>query len=234
MNEHLDPTTVPAVLKALDLRERLAGYGSASLSDEELLALVLRTGRRGENARALARRILDGLASLRELATLSVHELEQIAGIGPARAATLVAGIALGQRCQHRRAELASPLTSPLDAAEHVRGLVTRALHEEFHVLLLDSKHRTLGHRRVSIGTLQASLVHPREVYRPAIRSGAAAILVAHNHPSGDPTPSDEDRAVTERLREVGLCVGIPLLDHVVLGDAGFYSFAEQRVLPWR
>ncbi|MCB9882848.1 MAG: DNA repair protein RadC [Planctomycetes bacterium] len=218
---------------ALDLRERLRGFGIDSLSDEDLLALVLRTGRPGENARGLARRILDRLGSSRELARTSVQELEAIAGIGPARAASVVAAVALGQRAHHKRAEFLSALSSPVDAADHVRGHVSGTLQEEFHVLLLDCKHRVVGHRRVSVGTLQASLVHPREVFRPAIRAGAAAILVAHNHPSGDPTPSEEDRAVTQRLREVGGNIGIPLLDHLVLGEEAFYSFAEQRLIPW-
>lgn len=204
-----------------------------ALRDDEALALVLRTGRAGENVLALAQRLIDEAGGLRGLAALEATELERIPGIGPARAATVLAAIEIGRRAQRPRLWLGEPLASPVEAATHFRARTALRLREEFHVVLLDTKHRVIGHRVVSVGTLQASLVHPREVFRPAIQLGAASILAGHNHPSGDPTPSDEDRAVTQRLEEVGVWVGIPLVDHLVLGDQSFWSFAEQRLYAW-
>lgn len=198
------------------------------MRDDELLAVVL-----GTIDPSLARRILADVQSLRGLADLCADELVLFDGVGVARAARVAAGLELGRRTHQQALARGTPLLSAAGAARHVRDLTALSRNEEFHLVMLDTKSRVLGHRVVSVGTLQASLVHPREVFRPAIRAGAASILVAHNHPSGDPTPSSEDRAVTERLEEVGRWVGIPLVDHLVIGDAAYWSFAQERKFPW-
>jgi DNA repair protein RadC len=217
-----------------DLRERLRGDGPETMSESELLALLLGTGRRGERVADLAARLLARQPGLANWAELEASELEGLPGLGPARAARLVAAFEIGRRLGRTRIAIGSAVGSAIDAAQHVRGLLRDGTREEFHLLLLDARHRLLGSRLISVGTLQQSLVHPREVFRTAIRIGAAAVVVAHNHPSGDPEPSPEDRAVTERLRQVGDLVGILLLDHLVLGSGEFWSFAEGKRLPYR
>ena len=204
----------------------LQGLGLRGLSDPELLHLLL--GPAATGLHELLRPEAGGLAALRE------REPGELAhGLDPEQAAQLLAAVELGRRVNRVSLQAGQPLLCASDAARHVRGQLCAPGREEFHVVLLDTKHRAIGSRLISIGSLQSSLVHPREVFRPAVQSGAAAIVVAHNHPSGDPLPSAEDRAVTERLREAGQLLGIRLLDHVVLGAERFFSFAEEGVFDF-
>jgi DNA repair protein RadC len=213
------------------LREQLVLLGEGSLSDAECLALILGTGTRGESAVLLGQRLLDGFGGLAGLAGASVHDLRQMRGLKLARATALVAALALQRRLASAVLPRGRTLRDPQEVAGYFAALLRGRAHEEFHVLHLDTRHRALCSTRVSLGSAEAVLVHPREVFAPGIRAGSAAFVVAHNHPSGDPTPSQEDRLMTERLDRAGQLLGILLLDHLVLGDSGFYSFALDRVV---
>lgn len=208
-------------------RERLQRDGIRSLSLPELLALVLRTGGRGFSAAELAQRLLGQFDSIDGIARAGDAELARLPGLGPAKIASLRAALEIGAR--HARAPLrpGARLGGPEQVWAHFAGRLRGARQEVFTVLLLDTRQRLMREVEVSRGSLNQSLVHPREVYGPAMREAAAAILVVHNHPSGDPTPSREDHDVTRRLVRVGQLVGIPLVDHVVIATQGYCSFAR-------
>ena len=208
-------------------RERLEQKGLAALADAELLALVLRTGDRHRDAWTLARSLLAHFDGLAGLASAPARALESLPGMGPAKAASLRAAIELGGRLHERPLRRGAPIRSPGDVQRHFRGTLRGLGRESFHVLLLDGRHRLISVEPVSVGTLTASLVHPREVFREAIRAAAAAIVLVHNHPSGDPSPSAEDRSVTERLRAAGVLLGIRVLDHVIVVDDDYFSCRE-------
>ena len=204
-------------------RARARGLGIESLEVGELLALVLApTG-----GQAAARELLEN-RQLVELSRALPAELERDHGLRPPQALRLAAAFALGRRVLAER----PPTRVPMRSAARVHRLLEPELRglkqETFHVLLLDGKHALLRRELVSAGTLTTSLVHPREVLRPAVREGAAAVICAHNHPSGDPEPSPEDLEVTRRLLRAGETVGVPLLDHVVLGAGRFVSLRER------
>jgi len=208
-------------------RERLAALGPAALANSELVALLLRTGSSNRSALDLAAAVLAAARGLEGLALASVAELEGHPGLGPAKAATVAAAIELGRRAAGRPLARGEALRGPADVYHHFAARLRDEPCERFLAVLLDGRHRVLGEVTVSQGTLTASLVHPREVFRPAIRQAAAAIVLVHNHPSGDPTPSAEDRNVTRRLQDAGELVGIRVVDHVVIGAGGFHSFDE-------
>lgn len=209
-------------------RERLDALGPEALSDAELLALLLRTGGRGADALAIARRLLAARGGLAGLARAEAGDLAVVAGVGPAKSASLRASLEIGRRLAARRLEPGTSIRSPADVFRHFHPRLRHAAQERFFVVLLDGRHRVLRHELVSQGTLTASLVHPREVFRPALRESAAALVLVHNHPSGDPTPSREDRDITERLMRAGEILGIPVLDHVVVAERGFCSLREE------
>lgn len=212
-------------------RERLLSRGHAALSDAELLAILLRTGTSKETAVQLAERILVEFGGLQELPRRTADELTSLDGVGPAKAVTLLAAAELAVRlAARRRAEV--PVGSPADVAGLVMEEMRNYRREHFRVVMLDVKNRVLGVEEVSIGSLNTSLVHPREVFRPAVVKSCAGIILIHNHPSGDPTPSSEDLEVTRRLCEAGKLMGIEVLDHVVIGDGKFFSFREKGLLP--
>jgi DNA repair protein RadC len=211
-------------------RERLENVGAEALSDAELLALLLRTGGSGEDAREVAARLLARCRGLAGLARTGARELAEIRGIGPAKSASLLAAIELSRRLATRRLTAGSAIRGPDDVYRHFHPVLRDAVHERFVVVLLDGRHRVLRHEVVSQGTLTASLVHPREVFRPALREGAAALVLVHNHPSGDPTPSREDREVTERLARAGELLGVRILDHVIVAERGYCSLREDGV----
>ncbi len=212
-------------------RERLERLGAEALSDAELVALLLRTGARHGAAGALAERLLERHGGLRGLAAALPGEPAGVAGIGRAKRASLVAALELGRRVASRRLEAGDAVRSPADVHRHFHPRLRDAPHERFLVLLLDGRHRVRREVLTSLGTLTASLVHPREVFRPALREGAAALILVHNHPSGDPTPSAEDRQVTRRLVEAGELLGVPVLDHVVVAERGYVSLREAGVI---
>lgn len=212
-------------------RERLDALGPEALSDAELLSLLLRTGARGADALSVGARLLTTLGGLPGLARVGPGDLVCCAGVGPAKSATLRAAVELGRRLAAHRLEPGAPVRGPVDVFQHFHPRLRHARQERFFVVLLDGRHRVIRHELVSQGTLTASLVHPREVFRPALRDAAAALVLVHNHPSGDPTPSREDREVTERLSRAGELLGVPVLDHVVVAERGYSSLRDSGAM---
>jgi len=208
-------------------RERMMRLGAEALSHAELLAILLRTGSRKESAVHLAQRVLHDCGGLRRFAERHWDELTQISGIGPAKALELQASLELGRRVARSRLPEAVIISSPQDAANLLMEEMRHLREEHFVVLFLNTKNHVVGRETISVGSLSASIVHPREVFKVAIRRNSASILCAHNHPSGDPTPSMEDVQLTRRLRDAGDLVGIELLDHIVIGDRRFVSLKE-------
>jgi DNA repair protein RadC len=202
-----------------------------ALSLCELLALVLRTGTRGASAAQLAARLLDAFHSLEGIARAGDAELARTAGVGPAKTASLRAALELGLRRARSSLRAGDRFRSPEQVYAHLAPRLVRESQEVFIALLLDSRHRLIREVEVHRGSLNQSLVHPREVFVSAVRESAAAIVVAHNHPSGDCSPSQEDREVTQRLAQAGEVLGIRLLDHVVIAEQGYTSFAESGAL---
>ncbi len=228
----LPPTRVLRPGESEDLpRERLHSCGSAALSDAELVALVLRTGGRGADVLELSRGLLGQCGGLHGIAGAGRFELGEVRGMGPAKVASLEAAFELGRRLAARRLRAGDSIRGPEDVHRHFHPRLRDARHECFLALLLDGRHRVRGEVVVSQGTLTASLVHPREVFRAAVREAAAALLLVHNHPSGDPSPSREDREVTERLESAGRILGIRVVDHVVVAEQGYFSFREAGAL---
>ena len=209
-------------------REKLARLGAAALGDNELVAIVLGTGQPRASALDLANHTLTAIGGVSGLARVGTDDLLRIAGIGPARAAQVLAAVELGRRTVAHAGALRVQMTSPRVVAEYLLPQYGNRRVEQFGVVLLDTKHRVLRTTVLSIGTLDASIVHPREVFREAVAGGAAAIVLFHNHPSGDPEPSTEDTRLTERLMAAGVLMGINVLDHVILGDARYFSYREK------
>lgn len=217
-------------------RERLLERGAAALSNAELLAVLIRSGRPGESAveagRKLACAFDQRLQALPDAGRAEIKALSRAVDV--TGYCQILAGIELGRRVQAAgRDEAPVSIRSTSDAVAFCRGRFARLAcdgkQEEFHVVTLDTKHQVIATHRVTVGTLDASLVHPREVFRPAIRDAAAAVLLVHNHPSGNPTPSPEDRAVTDRLERCGQTLGIDVLDHVVVARGGCVSLRAER-----
>ncbi len=214
-------------------REKLLQQGARGLSAAELLALVLRTGDAATRMSAIdhARLLLERFGSLQHLASASLAELQQLKGIGPAKAAELQAVFEIARRFQEQPLRPGTRYSRPEEVYRHFRGRLADYKREQFIVLLLDSKNRLLREVQISQGSLTASIVHPREVFSVVVRESAAALLLVHNHPSGDPTPSREDREITQRLKEAGDLMGVRVLDHIIIGAEGYLSFADQGLL---
>ena len=219
-------------------RERLIQRGAQALSDTELLAILLRTGPRGSSVIELARQLLQAFGgSLANLAAAGLAELRAVHGIGMAKAVEIRAAFTLAVRLAETRDAVRPRLESPVDVANLLREYFRHVRQEEFHVLLLDTKHGLLRDERVTVGLVDRSQVHAREVFRTAIRESASRILLVHNHPSGDPTPSPQDIACTHNLVTTGKIIGIEVLDHVVLGRRSpdrpreYVSFREENLL---
>ena len=209
-------------------REKLARRGAHALGDNELVAIVLGQGQPRASALDLANSVLAALGGVAGLARAATDELTRVGGIGPARAAQILAAVELGRRTVGQAATPRAQMANPRAVAEYLLPQFGNRRVEQFGVLLLDTKHRVLRCTVLSVGTLDASIVHPREVFREAVAGGASAIVVFHNHPSGDPEPSPEDTKLTERLMAAGVLMGISVLDHVILGDARYFSYREK------
>ena len=212
-------------------RERLYALGPAALSDAELLALLLRTGDRRADALAVAASLLERHGGLHGLARAGGRELKAAPGMGPAKSASVCASLELGRRLAARRLHSGAAIRGPADVFAHFHPSLRLIPHERFIALLLDGRHRVLREEVVSQGTLTASLVHPREVFRAALRESTAALILVHNHPSGDPTPSAEDREVTLRLVRAGDLLGVRVIDHVIVAERGFCSLKEEGAM---
>ncbi len=213
-------------------RERLRTLGPGALATRELLALLVGSGTGGRSALDVASELLRTADnSLRRLATTPAGTIERTPGVGPAVAARLAAALELGRRLAREGPEERPRIRGPRDVYDRCAPEMRDLGHEEFRVLLLSTQHAITREVMVTRGVLDASVVHPREVFRVAIAENAAALLLVHNHPSGDPTPSAEDRAVTRQLADAGRVIGIPVVDHVVIGDGRFVSFADSGFL---
>lgn len=211
-------------------REKLIEKGPEALSKAELLAIILRTGdaSSGQSAldhgRALSQQFGE---SFRELEGASIPDLCHIKGIGPAKAAQIKATLEIAKRFAAEELKQGEQFRSSADVFNHYREHLGGLKKEEFHVLLLDAKNRKIKDVRISEGSLTSSLVHPREVFSPVVRESAAAVILVHNHPSGDPAPSHEDLQITRRLREVGEVMGVQVLDHLIIGKGRYISFVD-------
>ena len=209
-------------------REKLLARGAAALSDAELLAIFLGSGLRGRDAVQTARELLQSHGPLRVLLDRSAPQLAKLPGLGPARACQLSAAMELGTRHLAADLERGQVLTDPAAAGRYFAQRLRHRPQEVFAVLFLDNRHRALAFEELSTGTVDSAEVHPREVLRQALAHNAAALIVGHNHPSGNPEPSAADRAITERLRQALALVDIRLLDHFVIGDGAPVSLAAR------
>jgi DNA repair protein RadC len=212
-------------------REKMLHGGVQVLSDAELLALVLRTGGGGQTAVDLARGLMGGGRSLRDIGTMTAGELMRVRGIGAAKAVELLAAFEIGRRAQAMRDPASTIIRTPEDVARRMIPMLRDRPIEVFTVLVLDAKNAVKCDLELSAGTLNASLVHPREVFKAAIDRMAASVIVVHNHPSGNPEPSREDIEVTRQLVEAGRIVGIPLHDHIIVAGDRYTSLAERGLL---
>ena len=214
-------------------RERMRRHGAGVLSDEELLAALLGTGTRRASARVAASSLLGrARGSLRALRRTPASGLAEVPGVGWAKASRVVAALELGRRAESEVIPPRPRIRGPEDVVTLLAGELADLEQEEFHVLVLNARHEVTCRRMLTRGILDASLIHPREVFRLAVQEAAAAVILAHNHPSGDPTPSPEDRAVTRQMVEAGRTLGIPVLDHVVLGGDRWVSLMAVAVDP--
>jgi DNA repair protein RadC len=216
-------------------REKLAARGADALSDAELIAILLRTGMKGANAIEVARQLIKEFGSLGTLSRCSVKELARIKGIGPAKATQLAAAFGLGRRLA-REPFTREKVDTPARVYE-LLGAEMRALHREsLRLILLDTRYHLIRVEEISSGSVNESIAHPRDVFRPALIYSAYAVVVVHNHPSGDPAPSQADHGLTRRLREAAELLQIKLLDHIIIGAPAegqlpYFSFKEMGVL---
>jgi len=224
------PTAAASVrpLPPLLLRDKLRLAGAEALTDAELLGVLLAGATRGATAAEVARALLRPGRALVGLFDLAADELQAQPGIGPVGADRLRVALELARRLARTPGRAGTRLDSAAAVDALLRGDLAHERRERVHVVLVDARQRLLGERCVSVGSLMSSVIHPREVFRPAIALAAAALILVHNHPSGDPTPSAEDHHVTTRIAEAGTLLGIRLLDHVIIAAEGYRSFREQ------
>ncbi len=215
-------------------RERLLAYGAKSLSNEELLSIIFRTGSRGESVSSISREVLKELKSISDLKDASINSLKKIKGLKTAKATTLLASIELGKRIfSENNIKERTKINNSVDAYRFFAKYISDSKQENFMAIYLNSQKRYLTHKIIFKGTLDSSLVHPREVFKIALLESAKAIIVMHNHPSGNVHPSKADDEVTKVLIEAGEILGIKVLDHLVVSREGYYSFLEEGMLVY-
>ncbi|MGR3178518.1 MAG: RadC family protein [Candidatus Anammoxibacter sp.] len=212
-------------------RERLIHGGEEQLSDAELLGIIIRDGTRKDSAVDVARKLLSKYGNFRELGSKTISEFCKIEGIGQAKAAQIKASIAIAKRYSTITLKPGVKFTNSKAIFNHFHEKLRDKKQETFLIVLLDNKNRILKEKEISTGSLTASIVHPREVFGPAIREHAASVVFVHNHPSGDPSPSNEDIEITKRLKEVSAIVGIRILDHVIIGNTEYVSLKDDGLL---
>jgi DNA repair protein RadC len=208
-------------------REKLIQYGPGRLSNTELLAIVLRTGKKGENVVDLANKILKKYKA-ESLPILSYQELKDCSGLGPAKACEIIACFELGKRLL--KGKISELFLKPEDIWKELKD-IREYKKEHFLVFFLDARNQEIKREIVSVGSLTANLVHPREVFEPAVKNLAAQVILAHNHPSGDPEPSKDDLEINKRLVEAGKILGIEIIDHIIVTKNGFFSFKDKGLI---
>jgi DNA repair protein RadC len=212
-------------------REKLMNHGAEALSNAELLAILLRVGSQNESAVQVATRVLTQSGGLRNLPDLALEDLQKNKGIGPDKAVTIKAALELGSRLATMPRDLAGSITNPRQAADLFMEELRYKKKEYFKILLLNTKNQIISKEEISVGSLSASIVHPREIFIAPLRKSAASVILIHNHPSGDPSPSQEDLEVTRRLVDAGSILGIAVRDHIIIGDGCFFSFRERGLI---
>jgi DNA repair protein RadC len=225
------------MLKIMDLpenerpRERLLRYGVETLSNADLLAIILRSGSKKENILALSTRIIKERGGLNGLLASTVEDFINLHGVGKAKATQLIALSELSKRFRSYKSGVECKILQPGDAADLVMEDMKSLKQEYLRVIMLNTKNIVIFIKDVSVGSLNSSIVHPREVFCDAIRKSSASIIICHNHPSGDPSPSNEDINITHRLKECGKLLGIDLLDHIIIGNGNYISLKEKGIL---
>jgi DNA repair protein RadC len=213
-------------------REKLQKFGPESLSNDELIAIIIRTGNKVDSAIDLGRKVLSldnrGLGYLRDT---TFQELMEVKGIGDCKAAQILAAIEIGKRLSYGDAISKVKITEPSTIADLYMDEMRYLQKEHFKIALLDTKNQIIVTEEISVGTLNASIVHPRDVFKVAIKRNANSIILIHNHPSGDPVPSNEDINITNRLVDAGNLIGIKVLDHIIIGDNRYISFKEKNLI---
>lgn len=215
-------------------REKLVRLGSQGLGDNELLALVLGSGSRHADALALANHLIGSAGGLHGLARMGLDDLRRTPGVGPTRAAQVVAAVEFGRRTLLRGGVDRPRLTTPRHLAAYLLPQYGTCAVEQFGLVMLDTKHRVIRAKIVAVGSLDTTVVHPREVFREAAFASAAAVVLFHNHPSGDPSPSPDDLVLTARLVHAGSIMGIDVVDHLILADQRWVSLTEMGHVPRR
>ena len=212
-------------------RERMALLGADKLTDVELLAILISTGNKETNVLELASHILQAHKGITGLQNLTLAELTQEKGVGKAKATTILAAVELGKRVHNSTVAYRPVINGSSDAGVLLESRMRHLDREHFCVVLLSANNAVIGIETISIGTLTNTQVHPREVFKQAIRQSASGVILAHNHPSGDSVPSDEDLYLTERLVEAGHIIGIHVIDHIIVGEDSYYSFRDNELL---
>jgi len=213
-------------------RERLYNLGSESLSNEELLAIILKTGSKRYNVKELSLKILEVIGDINNLSNIGINTLMNIDGIGRVKAIEIKAALELGKRVYMNRYELDKiNLNSSMLIYNYFYEILINKKQECFYVVYVDNKGNYIGKKCLFVGTINSSLVHPREVFKEAYLLSASSIFCIHNHPSGDSTPSREDKNITNKLREISLLHGINFIDHIIIGTGNYYSFYENKII---
>src|SRR5690625_1798636 len=212
-------------------RERLLKFGANHLSNQELLAILLVSGTKDESVMSLAHRMLMHFEGIKLLKDATIEELTSIKGIGPAKGVMILAAIELGRRLNTFKPSEQITIRSPKDGANYVMEEMRTLNQEHFVAIFLNTKNEVIHKQTIFIGSLNSAVVHPREIFSEEVKRSAASIICFHNHPSGDPTPSQEDIHVTRRLADSGKMMGIELLDHIIIGDRKFISLKEKGYL---
>ncbi len=209
-------------------RERMLEYGVENLSNVDLLSIILRNGIKDVSVKEVSINILNNIESINDLSSLGVRELSNIKGVGPVKAITLLASIELGKRVYTKEAKVNMSLSNKEKIHEVFKKFFINENQEKFLAIFLDNKKCLINYKILFIGTNNASIVHPREVFLEAIKAKASAVVVMHNHPSGNVLPSEEDKNITEKLIQSGYMLGIPLLDHIITNGEEYYSFYDE------
>lgn len=212
-------------------RERLQKVGVDNLSTQELLALIIEKGGRGQTVLTLAQNLLAYFGNLQNIKNASLEELKKIKGIGFATACKIQAAFKLGEKAEFKSTKLGEKIEEPESVFNLLKNEIGNKKKESFYILSLTTRNNLISADKVSTGTLSASLAHPREVFLPAIKNSASTVIIVHNHPSGDPQPSEDDLKITKRLKEAGKILGIDVVDHIIVSRANYFSFKNKGLI---